>query len=157
MRFEIKLATIKNLKDIQKLNLMLLEKEYDEYDKTLDCDWSFSKEAESYFRKRITKNTGCAFVAYIDNKVVAYLVGGIKEKDSCRKLSTFAELESMFVLEKYRGTGIGTGLYKSFIDWCATKNIKRLRIMASAENIRTIKFYKKCGLTDYDLILETDL
>jgi hypothetical protein len=34
-------ATIKDLKKIQELNLMLFEKEYDEYDKTLNVDWTY--------------------------------------------------------------------------------------------------------------------
>ena len=97
MEPKIKLATIEDLKEIQNLNLMLFEEEYDEYDKTLDCEWTFASHGESYFKECIIKDESCAFVAYENNMVVGYLVGGLRERESYRTLSVFAELENMFV------------------------------------------------------------
>lgn len=154
---KIKSATIEDLKDIQKLNLMLFEKEYKEYDKTLSCEWTFGNDGESYFKKRILEDDGCAFVAYENNEVIGYLVGGLSEKGSCRVLPVFAELENMFVLENIRSKGVGTQLFNAFIDWCKSKNVKRLRVIASSMNVRAIEFYKKNGLEEYDLILESDI
>lgn len=157
MESKIKLATIKNLKDIQKLNLMLFKKEYAEYDKTLNCEWTFANDGEGYFKKRILEDDDCALVAYVDNNIVGYLVGGLLEKEPHRALSTFAELEDMLVIEGSRNKGVGTQLYCAFIDWCKSKNVKRLRIVASAMNVQAIKFYKKNGLSEYNLILESDI
>ena len=46
---EIRKATLDDLKDIQKLNLLLFEKEYKEYDKLLDKDWTFGEKGKKYF------------------------------------------------------------------------------------------------------------
>ncbi|MEA2064723.1 MAG: GNAT family N-acetyltransferase [Patescibacteria group bacterium] len=157
MEFKIKFATIENLKDIQKLNLMLFKKEFDEYDKTLNCEWTFADDGENHFKKRIIKNDSCALVAYTNNKIVGYLVGSIQKKSSSRILPIFAELENMFVLDNYRCNQIGNKLFKSFIDWCKSKNVKKLRVIAYAMNIRAIKFYKKNNLVERSLILESDI
>jgi ribosomal protein S18 acetylase RimI-like enzyme len=157
MTLIIKKANINNLKDIQNLNLMLFEKEYKEFDNTLDCKWSKSKESKKYFTKRITDNDGCAYVAYDDDKLVGYLVGGLSEMSSYRTPTKFAELENMFILNEHRGHGIGTELYNKFLKWCKSKKIKKIRVIASAQNMNTIKFYKKNGFFEYDLILEQNI
>jgi diamine N-acetyltransferase len=157
MKSQIKLATIENLKDIQKLNLMLFKKEHKEYDNTLDCNWTFGTDGISYFKKRILEDDGCAFVAYINNEVVGYLVGGLSEKSFCRILPMLAELENMYVLEHIRNKGIGSQLLNAFIDWCKSKEVKRIRVVASSMNTRAIKFYKKNGLEEYELILESNI
>ena len=157
MKITIKPATIDNLKSIQELNLMLFEKEYKEFDPTLDCKWPFSPDAIEYFTERLTKDNGCVFVAYADEQIVGYLAGGLHEADAYRILPKFAELENMLVLEKYRGLSIGTKLYQAFLDWCKTQRVTRLRVVASAQNSQTINFYRKNGFVDYDLILEKDI
>lgn len=157
MKPKIKIATVKDLKDIQKLNLMLFEKEYKEFDNTLDREWPFSDEGESYFKERITHDDGCALVASVDDNIVGYLVGGLLEKKIYRVLPIFAELENMLVIEDCRNKGVGSKLFRAFMDWCKSKEVKRLRIVASAMNARAINFYKKNGLTEYDLIMESDI
>ena len=157
MEPKIKSATIDNLKNIQKLNLILFKKEYNEFDKTLNCDWTYGNDGEEYFKNRILKDDGCALVAYINNNVVGYLVGGLDKKGSYRVLPIFAELENMLVLDNCRSKGVGTKLFNAFIDWCKSKDVKRLRIVASAQNVRAIEFYKRNRLTEYDLILESNI
>ncbi|MDD5749447.1 MAG: GNAT family N-acetyltransferase [Patescibacteria group bacterium] len=137
---------------------MLLKKEYAEFDDTIDCKWTFSKHGTEYFKKCISKNDSCAFVVYIDNEIVGYLTGSlVNSKDAYRSILNYAELESTFVLERYRGIGIGSKLCQSFINWSKSKNISRLRVVASAQNIKGINFYRKNSFKDYDLILETNL
>jgi ribosomal protein S18 acetylase RimI-like enzyme len=154
---KIKRATIKNLKDVQKLNLILFKKEYKEYDKTLNCKWTLSKKGEEYFKNRITESDGCVLVACADEKVVGYLVGSLHDVRPGRILPIFAELENIFILDKYRNMKIGTKLCRSFFKWCKLKNVGRVRVIASAMNSRAIKFYKGNGFEEYDLILETDI
>lgn len=157
MELTIKSATIENLKDIQDLNLMLFKKEYEEYDKTLNCEWTFGVDGEDYFRKRISEEDGCALIAVINDKVIGYLVGGLNEEDSYRTLPIFAELENMFILDEYRGKGLGSKLYQAFVDWCKLKGVGRLKVVASVKNMEGINFYRKNGFKDYDLILEKDM
>jgi ribosomal protein S18 acetylase RimI-like enzyme len=158
MESQIKPAVIDNLEAIQKLNQMLFEKEYADFDNTLNRDWAFSDDGTEYFKYRITKDDGCAFVAYVDNEIVGYLAGGLMDNNKTyRILPNSAELENMFVLEKCRGLGVGSKLYQAFADWCKSKDVSRLRVVASAQNSGGINFYRKNGFVDYDLILEADI
>jgi len=154
---KIQKATMENLKDIQELNLLLFKKEYKEYDKTLDLDWTFGEKGTKSFKNKISDVDSCAFVAIVDNKIVGYLVGGLTDPESYRILPKIAELDNMLVLEDYRNLGIGKKLYLALIDWCKSKDIKKIKVTASAQNIKAINFYKKNGFIGYDLTLERNI
>lgn len=157
MEITIKTATSEDLKHIQELNYMLFEKEYKEFDPTLNCEWTFGNEGESYFKKRISEDDGCALVALDGERIVGYLVGGIEERGSYRTLPVFAELENMLILDECRGKGVGSKLHNAFVEWCKSKGVGRMRVGASAQNTGGINFYRKNGFKDYDLILEKDI
>lgn len=151
---EIRAATLKDLNDIQKLNLMLFKKEQEEYDSLLNLKWTFGKEGTEYFKKKLTKEDSCVFVADVKGEVVGYLAGGEVRAEDYRKLPKVAELESMFVLEQHRGKGVGTKLNEGFIKWCKSRKVQIIRVQASAPNNKAIRFYRKKGFESYTLILE---
>lgn len=157
MDIKIKEAATENFKDIQNLNHMLFKKEYDEFDDTLNINWPVSKTGEDYYKERIKEKVGCAFVAYVDDKIVGYLIGVLEKADSTRNIDRLAELENMFVLEEYRNFGIGTYLFKAFYKWSKNSNIKRLKVISCSENKGAINFYRRNGFKDNNIILETDI
>ncbi|MEK6891022.1 MAG: GNAT family N-acetyltransferase [Nanoarchaeota archaeon] len=154
---DIKKASLKDLKDIQKLNLLLFEKESKEYDKFLNCNWTFGKTGEKYFKKKILNKNNCAFVALENNQVVGYLVGGITSGESIRNLPKTAELENMFVLKEYRNLKVGSKLYEEFLKWCKNNKVKIIKVEASAQNTEAVKFYRSKGFNDFTLMLENYL
>lgn len=148
-------ATIGNLKDIQELNHQLCVKENKEFDLTINEDYPIQKAGEEYFKERI--ENGCALVAEVDNKIVGYLVGGMSEISDYRNVSKIAEAENMYVLEEYRSLGIGGKLFQKFVDWCKTRGVEIIKVVASAKNTKAIEFYKKEGFETYDIVLERKL
>ena len=156
MDFKIRKATLKDLKAIQQLNYALCKKEHEDFDGTIKSNFPLLEEGKRYFKERITKQDGCGFVAIVEGKVVGYLVGGMVEQAAWRNISKLAELENMFVLEKYRSSGIGAALCLAFQDWCRAKRVERLRVVISAQNAKAISFYKRVGYKDYDVALEKD-
>ena len=62
----------------------------------------------------------------------------------------------MYLQPKYRGQGIGTELVEEFKEWTEEKDADRLRVEASAQNKRAIKFYQENGFEDYTVTLEED-
>jgi len=74
-----------------------------------------------------------------------------------KNVSKLAEAENMFVLEKYRSSGVGKQLLQGFIKWCKAKGVKRIRAVASAQNIRAIEFYRREGFKDSTLALEKEI
>jgi|TARA_B100001964_G_C13844625_1_gene427429 ribosomal protein S18 acetylase RimI-like enzyme len=155
----IKTATLDDLKKIQELNLKLSKKEQEEYDSLLDLDGVFSKEGTKHYKDRISKDDGCVRVAIVDNEIVGYLCGGLAKKGSFGRLPTVvvAEIETFFVLDEFRSSGIGKKLYNNFIEWCKTKNVDKARLDVHPGNELAIKFYRDNNFKDFYLTLEADL
>jgi len=158
MEVKIKSATVEHLEDIRKAHVMLSEKVHKDFDdKTINRNWAFSQDGEEYLKERIIMDDGFISVAYADDKIVGYLIGGINASRSDRIPPDIAELESMFVLDECRDMGVGTKLCQAFEEWCKSKGIKRMRVIVFTENKGGINFYRKNGFADYDLILEKDI
>ena len=157
MDFIIRNADINDIYEIQRMNKLLFEKEYNEYDDTLNLEWTFGEEGTKYFTDRITNDDGCSFVAIIEDKVVGYLAGGLLKAESYRKEMKMAELENMLVLEEYRSKGIGKALYEKFVEWCKTNGIERISVVSSAENEKGCNFYRMQGLKDFSITFEKEI
>jgi GNAT superfamily N-acetyltransferase len=149
----IRKAHPEELKIIQDLNHQLFLFDY-ERDPDLNVQWPYEKDGEEYFRKMIDGEIGVCFVAEVEGKVVGYLAGcGELETPSYRPVKR-AELENMFVIEEYRGAGVGTKLANEFIDWSHSKGVQHIFVSAYAGNERAIKFYQKAGFKPYAFELE---
>ncbi|MBT5021662.1 GNAT family N-acetyltransferase [Candidatus Woesearchaeota archaeon] len=154
----IRTANPKDVNEIQILNSKLFESD-SRFDQTFQMDWPMSKEGKKYFIKRITKDNGLAILAVDENsgKVAGYLIGAACNAQSHRKKMIVANLENMFVKEEFRSRGIGTKLYNEFLKWSQEKNANRIKVEASAKNDLAIKFYRRQGFEDYDLVLEKEI
>lgn len=157
MEPEIRKATIKDLQNIQELNLQLFKNEHKKFDSTLDCNWTCGDSGTNYFKEMITKDDACALVAIYDKRIVGYLIGAITIPKEIRVVGKMAELENMHILPKYQRLGIGTLLFNEFKAWCKSKHVVRLMTVASAKNTQGINFYHKNGFSDYDLVLEQNI
>ena len=124
------------------------------YDKTLKLDWPKSREGINYFKTSINSKKSCVFVADIENQIVGYLIGADLGIQKDRNMGKLGELESIFILEKYRNFNIGSNLIGKFLNWCKRREIKKVRVEAYAKSEYTIKFYKKNKFVERDLILE---
>lgn len=156
---EIRKAIIDDLKDVQSLNLALFKKEQKEYDSLLDVDWVFGKGGTKYFRDKISKEDNCVLVAVVDNKIVGYMCGGLMESGAYGRLPSVVvvELENTFVLEEFRSKGVGGKLYGKFVEWCKSKNVRKVMAHACIDNDLAMKFYRNNNFKDYSLLLEADL
>lgn len=143
-----------DLKTIQKLNLKLLRELSKNFSQALNKQWAMSPSGEKFFRDGISKTNNLALVACNKDKVIGYLIAYIHKNNTSHKISTYAEIESFFVEEKYRSQQVGSLLFTAFLEWAKYKEIKRLRVETPALNNRAINFYHRCGFTDYDLALE---
>jgi ribosomal protein S18 acetylase RimI-like enzyme len=155
MEVQIKKASIDNLKAIINLNQKLFDNEYKNFDKTLDCSWPAKNK--KYFKESIKGKDTLALVVIMGEEVVGYAIGRIRKARDSRKIFKIAELENIFVLPECRSKGIGCSLCEKFFKWADEKGIKRAKVRVSAKNKRAIEYYKKCGFSDHDLVLEIDL
>lgn len=150
----IRKANINDLLRIQKLNRVLFELEYNNFDSTLDISWPMSNEGKDYFENAINNNV--VLVAVLDDKIVGYLVGSLNTQYSYNK-NIQAELDNMCILEKYRKLGIGKQLFLGFKKICKNNNISELKVVASYDNLDAINFYKGNGFVESELILKQNI
>lgn len=66
-------------------------------------------------------------------------------------------LDDLYVSEKYRGTGVGTGLFDKVIETGKRENCKKARWQVSRWNHQAIEFYKKRGAILDEVELNCDL
>lgn len=149
----IRKANLKDLNEIVRLNFDLFKKEYKDFDKSLNLEWS-NREGKEYFKDRVCQKNGFAWVAEDGKKIVGYLCGGICDRKDYRKKAKYAELENMFISNQYRNQGLGGKLARFFIKWCKENKVNYISVTASAQNKQAIEFYRKLGFEDYDLTLE---
>lgn len=146
----IRQATLNDLQSIQNLNYELFKSEKENFDSTLIVDWPLSEEGKNYFEELI--NNEYVIIALNGENVTGYLAGSINEKGSY-ELIQYGEINNMLVDEKYRGFGIGKHLINKFKEYCKSKNITNLKVVASAKNKNAVEFYRKQGFNDFDITL----
>jgi ribosomal protein S18 acetylase RimI-like enzyme len=99
---------------------------------------------------------GAAGVTELEDKIVGYLVVSIYHH-SFRKENPIAELDNMYIEEKFRGKGIGTQLVAEAKRKAKEKGARTLKVEAAAQNEKALSFYRACGFEDFDIILQMSL
>jgi len=150
-------ATIDDLESISSLNKKLCEKEYNEFDKTINPDYPTTEAGVEYFSERLQSDDAIKLVAEGDGVIVGYFIGAIVGPEDYRTITGLGEGENMFIEPEYRSQGIGTEFMNKFEAWCKEKGVDRIRHVVSAGNTQAAKLYKKLGFEEYDIVLEKDI
>ncbi len=143
----IRKATQEDVPTIQRLNHELFLSD-NQWNHDLGCDWPFSEEGEKYFRDCVEQERFLSVVAEIDDKVVGYLNGSIKNPNAVY-LGKRAEIDNIYVDEAVRKGGVGTALVNEFKKWAKDHGVDRLMVEAFSENEKAIEFYKNHGFEPY--------
>lgn len=157
MSFIIRKAKPEDLLKISKLNLELFNIQH-QFDPTANLDWTFSEDGQEYFKKRISGED--SFVEIAEDKsgnLIGYIIGTIIKRPLWRIEAKYAELESIYVKSEYQNKKLGSQLTNNFINWCRENKVNFISVIPSAQNESAIKFYRKLGFTDYDLVMQLKL
>lgn len=158
MNIQIRQANKSDFKVVQQLSFLLFKKEQKDFDESLKTDWVFSSAGESYFRRVLAGENGRAWLAMVDGRAIAFLIGTLSESvPTSRTIKKRIVLNNMFVLKEYRNRGIGGKLMKEFIAWAKKEKADNIRVTAFAGNKKAIEFYRQCGFYDYNHTLEMNL
>ncbi len=155
MNIPIRKATLGDFQAVQKLSQELFLSDMPS-DPLLNSQWTYQKEGESYFTKRITGTEGICFVAEFDGAVIGYVTGNIMEVLSWRPVRRL-EMENLIVTVSYRGKRIGEQLAQKLFDWGKHLGMERVTVTAYAINEGGIRFYKRIGFIPDSLLLEKTL
>jgi GNAT superfamily N-acetyltransferase len=156
MEAQILPARKSDVERIQELNAELSEMEAEEYDPTIDSEWTLTDEAAGWYMERIKQGNGFAKVVEDGGRVTGYAIGITGSAEVFRTIGALAELETMYLQPKYRGHGTGSELIKEFKDWAEERDADSLRVEASVQNKGAIRFYRETGFEDYSVTLEED-
>jgi GNAT superfamily N-acetyltransferase len=135
------------------LHAALLREDAGQRDPFMDQTWP-GREGRSYFADLLADAGSVGFLATRDGTTVGYLVGRVAQPTSLRPVRV-AHLESMYVDEPFRSTGVGGRLVERFLDWARANQASRAAVSAFAANHRAIAFYQRNGFEARSLSLET--
>jgi ribosomal protein S18 acetylase RimI-like enzyme len=70
-------------------------------------------------------------------------------RDRGVKVQHSATLVSVYVRPPYRGRKIGDRLIQEVVQWCASVNVRKLRLAVATTNESAIRCYQRCGFSVY--------
>jgi diamine N-acetyltransferase len=85
----------------------------------------------------------------IDAKLVGYCLSSIKDQGGKRE----GEIDSILVVEKYRGFRIGDRLMERAIEWLNNKKADSIKIIVAAGNEEVFPFYGKYGFYHFSNVM----
>lgn len=151
----IRRAGADDIAKVVELNACLFREDSGRRDPFMNQDWPV-EEGREYFAGFLARERGVCLLAESVGEVVGYLVGHVAAGSSLRPVAV-AELESMYVLEGYRSSGVGARLVEEFRRWAVTKGAERASVTAYAANERAVRFYERMGFRSKSLSLEMGL
>lgn len=137
---------------IAALNAALFREDAGQHDPSRDQGWP-QREGRSYFGGVLADQRCICYLAVCGDDAVGYLVGRLREGGGTRPLR-LADLESMYVQERFRSQGVGAHLVARFLGWAGQHGADRAAVQAYAANERAIGFYHRIGFRPMVLSLE---
>ena len=95
-----------------------------------------------FLEERVSKNEAILFIAYVDEEPVGFTQ--LYTSYSSVSLQPFFILNDLYVLKKYRGSGIGEALLNKAKELCKEMNYKGLGLETATDN-RAQQLYEKLG------------
>lgn len=144
MSFNIRLATEKDFEKIHALN-----KEFAQFIKTpgkFKITVEQMKEENDYFKILIAESQDGDIVGFATTFFAWYSWSGKS-----------IYLDDLFVVEKYRGNGLGSRLIDEVIEMARKENCKKVKWQVSRWNQQAINFYKSKGAIIDDVEINCDL
>jgi ribosomal protein S18 acetylase RimI-like enzyme len=107
----------------------------------------FSRDFQGYTfdeqKRRLLNDKSRLYILVAENdreELVGYAVGSMNEGANTR-----GELDSMYVEEAYRGSGIGEELATEILNWFDRHGVDNVIIAVATGNERALKFYERLG------------
>ncbi len=137
------------LEDVEQLDMMFAK--LLEIDKIYDDNLKSGLTMQGFFSKRIMDEDVIAFVAFDNDNIIGYVFGYI-QKDNKVKVELEAYIESIYIEESKRKTGIGTKLIEQFELEAQNRGVKYIFIDNKVNNLVAHNLYSKLG---YNLFIES--
>lgn len=137
-RIDISAASRDDVSAMQRLFRMMFEI----FHVDQNIEYPFTDSGISYLENCIDHRI--ALVAKDKERTIGFLTGGIEDAAPFKTYRQHGHLHNLFVLEAYRGQGIGKRLIQRFIQICQENNVRR--IITDSDDIEALRrFYTSLG------------
>ncbi len=139
---KIRSAKKEDIKDIQDLRYLLAKYEKDLGLNIVVPEWGYTEAGEKdldYFL-----NQQYIYVAEENEQIVGFITAEVLKKKVWYNVQ-LGSINNIFVLEEYRGKGIGKALMKTMMNTLQDVGITNIQLEAYSKNSKAIKFYEKLG------------
>ena len=102
-----------------------------------------------YLRQHLAGGNSAVFVALGDGRVVAMIQVKIIKSLPLMRLPQTGYISNLYVLEPFRGKGVGTQLVERAMHWLRERGVRLVSLELHAGNRAAIKLYRKLGFEDY--------
>lgn len=150
---KIREASRKDVKQINSLNQQLNEYhlKFDDYYKLRP---NLEDITTKYFENIITSEDSILLVAEDNKSVVGYIVGKVGVRPPVYEVDKRGLLSEMYVLEKYRGRGVGRELTERMISWFKERSIKYVELSVDRRNDLGYNVWKSLGFETWQLVMK---
>ena len=155
MEIKVRKAKLSDLETILKMSRNLFKFER-KFGKTFNMKWTYSEVGKKYFTGRLMHKDAIVLIA-VDGEIPAGYLCSFKQKYYYRSLNPIAEIENMYIDDKYRYKGVGKLLFKKLKQLLKREGVKRIKVGTLSQNEQAIRFYKRIGFEEFETILEQDL
>lgn len=144
----IRRARLADIKELTKLQSLLMK-----HHMKFDGYWDVKRNAKSmyskYFIKMIKSPNAVMFVAEDNGKIIGFTLGKIKKRPPIFKIERVGQVNSTFVLEKYRKKGITKRLTNELFEWFKSKKIYNIELDVDNRNLTGLKVWKRLKFDRY--------
>lgn len=110
--------------------------DHDENTRLPDSQWL------TRLRQGIDSADACTFVAEADGELAG--MTGV-HRESGVKVRHSAFIWGVYVRPRWRGAKLADRFIETCVDWCATQDIRIVRLTVSTHNVAAIRSYLRCG------------
>jgi ribosomal protein S18 acetylase RimI-like enzyme len=104
---------------------------------------------ENHVRQIMKSEDGLALVALDKGRVVGYSLSEIRGPSPGFKRERYGYVHDMAVTASYRRRGIGEKMLAEITKWFQSKDIERVELGTTAQNVVANSFWQKQGFTVY--------
>lgn len=151
----IVVAGLEEVEDLVRLNGRLFVEDAGVRDTQADISWP-ARHGREHFTGLLSRGDAVCLVARSDGEALGYLAGYVRGATALRPVRV-AELQSMYVVERARGRGLGGRLAEEFFGWARNHGVGRVSVTAYAANGGALRLYRRLGFGERSVTLEREL
>jgi ribosomal protein S18 acetylase RimI-like enzyme len=103
------------------------------------------REWRTFLRGHIAKDDRICLVADAGGRIVAFLLGSVKERPGVFMERAYGHISDIYVDAEHRRRGVGKALVDEALRWFETRRVGRVRLQTDVRNLLGLDFWRSLG------------